>query len=85
MLNEFVANDEPILTAVDDTTVHVLSKEDRRRNMWRESSKKYYQKNKEKVIKRNLENYYKNRELEAKNILIYFMEYVNKKNISTIN
>ena len=62
MLNEIVANDEPILTAVDDTTASVLTKEERRRHTWRESSKKYYQKNKEKVIEKNLATYYKNKD-----------------------
>ncbi len=81
MLSEIVANDEPILTAVVDDTASVLTKQERKRYLWRESSNKYYQKNKEKVIKRNLENYYKNKELEAKNILIYLGEYVNKTNI----
>ena len=51
----FIINEKSIV--IDEETC--LSKTECRRKTWRDSSRKYYQQNKERIIKRNLENYHK--------------------------
>ena len=53
----------PELVIVEDIINKPLTKIECRRKTWRESSKKYYEQNKDRIIKRNLENYHK-RKLE---------------------
>jgi len=53
----------PELVIIEDIINNPLSKIECRRKTWRESSKKYYEQNKDRIIKRNLENYHK-RKLE---------------------
>lgn len=50
-----IINEKSIV--IDEETC--LSKTECRRKTWRDSSRKYYQQNKERIIKRNLENYHK--------------------------